>query len=60
MGHLLPTKGEWASFGLLIILILVSVYALIVFSFSERFMEKDDPVENYFDKVTRIIKENLK
>ena len=57
MGRLLPTKGEWSFFVLLIILMVISVYALITFSYSERFVDEKD--EDFFDRVTRKLKETL-
>ena len=57
MGRLLPTKGEWSFFVLLIILMVISVYALITFSYSERFVDEKD--EDFFSTVARKLKETL-
>lgn len=57
MGHLLPTKGDFASLGFLMILVILVIFALFTMNSSERFVDEKD--EDFFSTVTRKLKETL-
>tara|TARA_B100000902_G_C27270605_1_gene896071 strand:- start:1650 stop:1826 length:177 start_codon:yes stop_codon:yes gene_type:complete len=57
MGHLLPTKGDFAVLGFSMILVILVIFALLTMNSSERFV--DEKNEDFFDTVSRKLKEIL-
>lgn len=56
--HLLPNSGDAAVFGLGLLLVMLVVYLIFIIASSESF--KDDPDENYFYKVARVLQGDFK